>query len=143
MRAARSGESALLLLDVVEVLESNGVAYAVISLPLHELGDLSREYRIAGLVTKLQSTTSSYQRSMETVDLGVATQNRLLARLAPCTGTSSATAAGHRRLQNRCHRRCHTPRAGGLRRVPVMGSLTRDRPGRWAVIRPTHRRIGD
>ena len=30
MRAIRSGESALLLLDVVEVLERNSVAYAVI-----------------------------------------------------------------------------------------------------------------
>ncbi len=75
MRATRSGESALLLLDVVEVLESSGVAYAVIgamaaaiygvvrasmdadaviSLPPHELGDLSREYRTAGLVTELR-----------------------------------------------------------------------------------------
>ncbi len=75
MRAARSGESALLLLDVVDVLERNGVAYAVIgamaaaiygvvrasldadaviSLPPHELGDLGREYRAAGLGTELR-----------------------------------------------------------------------------------------
>ncbi len=75
MRATCSGESALLLLDVVEVLERNGVAYAVIgamaaaiygvvrasmdadaviSLPPHQLGDISREYRAAGFRTELR-----------------------------------------------------------------------------------------
>jgi len=75
VRAARPGESALLLLDVVEVLERHSVAYAVIgamaaaiygvvrasmdadaivSLPPHELGDLGREYRAAGFRTELR-----------------------------------------------------------------------------------------
>lgn len=75
MRASRSGESALLLLDVIDVLSLAGVQYAVIgamaaaahgvvrasvdadvvlSLPSQRLGEIERRLRAAGLETELR-----------------------------------------------------------------------------------------
>ena len=75
MRTKQPGESALLLLDAVDVLAHGGVAYAVIgamaasvhgmvrasidadavlALPISELGRLEREFRQSGFVTELR-----------------------------------------------------------------------------------------
>lgn len=75
MRTHQAGESALLLLDAVEVLDKAGVAYAVVGamaaavhgvvrasmdadavvlLPAHRAGELEREFRAAAFMTELR-----------------------------------------------------------------------------------------